>query len=334
MPSSRLAAAWGFPSIFTAFLVSFSVGCAQSDAVEQPSMGATAGPGGGDGDGDGSAGSGGSAPAAASTTGDGGGEPSTSQASTGPGTGGAGGEGGSTNAGGGEGGSTSSGATCGDGVIDGDEACDGDALDGATCASVGFVGGTLGCDGSCALDTTGCSAVAACDNGVDDDDDGLVDDDDPGCTGTDDDDELVYAPTCDGAGTAVVDLTTVDGMSISYEGTTDAPGVVNNFTSTAGGGCTSAPGPEVALRFEVTSTIGTLVLTLDNPGTDADWDPVLYVRGATCTGTQIGCNNDGNGGVLASTLVLSNVQPGTYYIFVDGRTAGDAGAFEISLTPS
>lgn len=54
---------------------------------------------------------------------------------------------------------------CGDGVRQGNEACDGTDLGGATCLSVGdFIGGTLGCSASCALDTSGCEAL--CGNGV------------------------------------------------------------------------------------------------------------------------------------------------------------------------
>lgn len=47
---------------------------------------------------------------------------------------------------------------CGDGVREGDEACDGDDLGGLTCQDVSarFVGGTLACDGSCQLALGGC----------------------------------------------------------------------------------------------------------------------------------------------------------------------------------
>jgi hypothetical protein len=43
--------------------------------------------------------------------------------------------------------------TCGNGMIDGDEACDGQDLGGMTCAT----GGTLACTVGCTLDTTGCT---------------------------------------------------------------------------------------------------------------------------------------------------------------------------------
>jgi Protein of unknown function (DUF1566) len=60
------------------------------------------------------------------------------------------------------------GAFCGNGVVDGAEACDGTALGGATCTSLGFASGVLACTGSCAFDTRGCvfSAAPTCGNGV------------------------------------------------------------------------------------------------------------------------------------------------------------------------
>jgi hypothetical protein len=49
---------------------------------------------------------------------------------------------------------------CGNGAIDGGETCDGSELGGQSCTSVpgGFTGGTLGCTGSCAWDTSGCTS--------------------------------------------------------------------------------------------------------------------------------------------------------------------------------
>ena len=54
---------------------------------------------------------------------------------------------------------TSGGPSCGDGVLDGDESCDGEDLGGLSCTDLGmgFVGGTLGCDDTCNLDTSACT---------------------------------------------------------------------------------------------------------------------------------------------------------------------------------
>lgn len=55
--------------------------------------------------------------------------------------------------------------SCGDGVINGNEACDGSDLGGASCASLGFGGGTLSC-AACVLDTSACEPLASCGNGL------------------------------------------------------------------------------------------------------------------------------------------------------------------------
>jgi len=47
-------------------------------------------------------------------------------------------------------------SVCGDGVIEGDEDCEGDDLAGQTCESLGFLGGELSCDEDCSFDITGC----------------------------------------------------------------------------------------------------------------------------------------------------------------------------------
>ena len=45
---------------------------------------------------------------------------------------------------------------CGNGVIEGAEACDGSALDGQSCTSLGFVSGTLACSANCTFNTSAC----------------------------------------------------------------------------------------------------------------------------------------------------------------------------------
>ena len=48
--------------------------------------------------------------------------------------------------------------TCGDGMIDGTEVCDGAQLGVATCKSLGFTGGTLACSAACQLDASMCDS--------------------------------------------------------------------------------------------------------------------------------------------------------------------------------
>jgi hypothetical protein len=51
--------------------------------------------------------------------------------------------------------------TCGDGMLQVGEECDGSALDNQTCATLGFSGGTLGCAVRCTFDTSSCTGGAS-----------------------------------------------------------------------------------------------------------------------------------------------------------------------------
>lgn len=62
--------------------------------------------------------------------------------------------------------STGMGVVCGDGVAEGNEACDGADLDGETCVTHGFLYGQLGCTDACTADTSKCTNSAACSDGV------------------------------------------------------------------------------------------------------------------------------------------------------------------------
>lgn len=56
---------------------------------------------------------------------------------------------------------------CGDGIVDTNEQCDGAALNGASCTTQGFTGGTLSCDPACDFDTSACTNTPV-DDGDDD----------------------------------------------------------------------------------------------------------------------------------------------------------------------
>jgi hypothetical protein len=56
-------------------------------------------------------------------------------------------------------------AVCGDGVVEGDEECDQDDLDGESCESLGLGEGELGCSTRCDFDTSGCAGATSCGNG-------------------------------------------------------------------------------------------------------------------------------------------------------------------------
>ena len=56
-------------------------------------------------------------------------------------------------------------ATCGNGIAEFGEACDGENLQGDTCQTQGFLYGTLACNASCEFDTSGCTDDRFVDNG-------------------------------------------------------------------------------------------------------------------------------------------------------------------------
>jgi len=57
-------------------------------------------------------------------------------------------------------------ATCGDGLRQTGEACDGSDLGGLDCTSLGFQSGQLACRADCRFDISGCVATPVCGNGV------------------------------------------------------------------------------------------------------------------------------------------------------------------------
>lgn len=60
---------------------------------------------------------------------------------------------------------TDTGAQCGNGTVDGDEQCDGDALADETCETQGFAGGALACADGCTFDVTACTEGDMCGDG-------------------------------------------------------------------------------------------------------------------------------------------------------------------------
>lgn len=55
---------------------------------------------------------------------------------------------------------------CGNGVVEGNEYCDGTDTNGVTCQDFGFGGGTLGCAALCTFDTSPCEAADWCGDGT------------------------------------------------------------------------------------------------------------------------------------------------------------------------
>lgn len=59
-------------------------------------------------------------------------------------------------------------ATCGNGRIEAGESCDGSNLGGASCHSLGYASGTLGCTQACLFEPSGCEGLVDCGNGAHD----------------------------------------------------------------------------------------------------------------------------------------------------------------------
>lgn len=182
--------------------------------------------------------------------------------------------------------------------------------------------GRIDCaDPSCALDPACPTVAEECNNQRDDDFDGQTDCDDSDCVG---------APVCvDRQNTCLTARWIAGSGSFTFTG--DTTGQSSNFTGTCGG----AAG-EAVFRLVLNEP---LHVALDTIGTS--FDSVLYVRSGSCEfGREIGCDDDSGGVAWSSALDFPLLQPGTYFIFVDGLTVDVFGGpnegpytLHVSLTP-
>jgi hypothetical protein len=205
-------------------------------------------------------------------------------------------------------------------------------MNGQNCQTQGFAGGTLGCFSNCTFNTQGCF-YGECSNGLDDDGDGFTDMNDPGCTSPNDDDEGIYADSCNGVGGPIYDVTFADtGLPILVTGSTS--GAPNNFGPLGMdpfSDCSSATGGEVILFYRAFTSWSPVLFTLDNPGTD--YDTVLYVRQSDCANPVAEICDDDSGWIwnfLSSELYPVTLPAGDYFIFIDGY-GGASGAFELTI---
>lgn len=164
-----------------------------------------------------------------------------------------------------------------------------------TCGSAG----TSTCTDTCG--TGACVPPSESCDGVDNDCDGSVDEGCSGCFG------------CAGS-------TTVTGSGGRYAVALEP----NRFTGTCGGA-----GSEALLTVTLTATSDVFVATHG-----AGIDTVLHARGCSCTGTQIGCNDDADG-LTSSVLRLNALAAGTYTIIVDTKAALSASVpVDVYVTPT
>jgi hypothetical protein len=110
------------------------------------------------------------------------------------------------------------------------------------------------------------------------------------------------------------------GSGGTFAGTTC--GAANDYTATCAG---LANSPDVVYRLVITQLSEVDVTTCGG----ATWDTALHIKSGSCTGTQVACNDDACGVQSRITTVLD---PGTYYIIMDGYSSYGAGPFTLTVT--
>lgn len=159
-----------------------------------------------------------------------------------------------------------------------------------------------------------------CGNGVDDDFDGATDfgaANDVGCTSASDETEFDLSPTACGPGVSVTLLP----QTLTVNGT------IPSQNSQQMGACGGA-GAEIAYVVMVPRR-STLVAT-----TTGTTDTVVYIRrNCSMPGTELACN-DNNPDVTPATVaskVSVDVDPGSYFIVVDGKGLATSGPFTLTV---
>ena len=200
--------------------------------------------------------------------------------------------------------------------------------------------GTQTCGDTCTWGS--CVPPAEVCNGLDDDCDGRVDDGFECIRGSS---EVCTVGSCTGSRTCSASCTW-SGCDLGPAPTNDACaetvplltaglwtgttcGAADDTTWSSAAGCAASPGgPDVFYRLAIDQR-SQVVLTVTG------FDTVLYVRAATCSGTQVACNDDAAGVAPGSSLTVT-LDPGLYYVVVDGHDAASLGAFTLttSITPS
>jgi hypothetical protein len=164
--------------------------------------------------------------------------------------------------------------------------------------------GAIDCaDASCRF-APGCAPLAEqCNNGLDDDHDGAIDCADSDCAAN---------PTC-----TKKHSTCLSPLLITASGTFtgDTTGAIGQNAGTCGG-----EAGEAVFRLSLSQPAS---VALDTRG--SEFDTALYIRQGSCgKGRELACDDDNGGQGHSSAFVLGTLQPGNYFIFVDGFTV-DAG---------
>jgi hypothetical protein len=86
----------------------------------------------------------------------------------------------------------------------------------------------------------------------------------------------------------------------------------------------TSPAPDVTYVVRITTRSN---VVFDTDGTT--WDTVLYIYNGACSGTPVACNDDIGSGNTASRI-STTLDPGTYYIVVDGYQSTSFGPFVLN----
>jgi hypothetical protein len=161
-----------------------------------------------------------------------------------------------------------------------------------------------------------------CADGVDNDNNGSTDYPmDPGCIAAGDTIEFTDNTVACGPGLTVNQLPTTGVVMGSVSAAS-----VSNLTSPCGGGG-GAHG--IAYVFHVAMPTVMVATTADSLTT---FDTVLDLRGASCadTAAEIACNDNVSAVNEASTLTRA-LDPGTYYLIVQGKNTSETGMFYLDV---
>ena len=163
------------------------------------------------------------------------------------------------------------------------------------------------------------AAIEICNDGFDNDGDGLIDCRDPDCAGD---------PACAVSGSGD-NCTGPKALVFNTSGVATASGNNNSpfLNDTTSAGC-GGSGNDVVYSFTLTAT-KTVTVTLTNQSTTLI--PVIYLR-STCTSTtELICAGGSAGGTAGANATLTtSLSAGTYFLWVDGFQS-TAGSFSISV---
>ena len=218
---------------------------------------------------------------------------------------------------------------------------------GGRCDGELALSGALKCSSDSACTNGVCIGSKQCNDGVDNDGDGLIDfPNDPGCSSPDDDDETddcqttkLTCPACgdgiDNDGDGLIDYP-ADPSCSSASGTTEScsstEGIAVVSTNPTSGDTSTATN-DVETSCQFTSGGPDLTYELDLPALKTltvsmtgDFEAVLELRGVSCAEPSLACVPN-----FDPTLTDSNLAAGKYYLIVDSDE-GETGTFSINIS--